>query len=274
MTTFSQGRWALMISDRSGLAFPYQEMVREWNGAWVHYTEFEPKSPQLSPKPTSADPQALQHARPARTEFATEDFLPSDPFSTASNTTLTFSFPFGGLAVNDQVRFTDVKEAVGGVSVQQLELNTTLNGAINSSATTITLTDASSFPTSGYIVIRKVLTTSDTSDPLLVGTLANETIQYTGKSSNDLTGCTRGTAAPYRGETPINTTAYAHTTGAQVFGSHKIVSRVSTTIAQAGEPSTVTQYNSFTLTLPSAASTTETGGGINCVVGPVNQRRA
>jgi len=39
-------------------------------------------------------------------------------------------------------------------------------------------------------------------------------------------------------------------------------------------PSTVTQYNSFTLTLPSAASTTETGGGINCVVGPVNQRRA
>ena len=89
MTTFSQGRFALMISDRSGLAFPYQEMVREWNGAWVHYTEFEPKSPQLSPKPTGADPQALQHARPARTEFATEDFLPNDPFSTASNTTLT-----------------------------------------------------------------------------------------------------------------------------------------------------------------------------------------
>ena len=274
MTTFSQGRFALMISDRSGLAFPYQEMVREWNGAWVHYTEFEPKSPQLSPKPTSADPQALQHARPARTEFATEDFLPSDPFSTASNTTLTFSFPFGGLAVNDQVRFTDVKEAVGGVSVQQLELNTTLNGAINSSATTITLTDASSFPTSGYIVIRKVLTTSDTSDPLLVGTLDNETIQYTGKSSNDLTGCTRGTASPYRGNTPINTTADSHVTGSIVYGSHKIVSRVSTTVKQAGVPSTVTQYNSFTLTLPSPASTTETGGGINCVVGPVNQRRA
>ena len=274
MTTFSQGRFALMISDRSGLAFPYQEMVREWNGAWVHYTEFEPKSPQLSPKPTGADPQALQHARPARTEFATEDFLPNNPFSTASNTTLTFSFPFGGLAVNDQVRFTEVKEAVGGVSITALELNTTLNGTITSSATTITLTDASNFPTSGYIVIRKVLTSDDTSDPLLVGTLANETIQYTGKSSNDLTGCTRGTAAPYRGETPINTTAYAHTTGAEVFGSHKIVSRVSTTIAQAGEPSTVTQYNSFTLTLPSAASTTETGGGINCVVGPVNQRRA
>ncbi len=274
MTTFSQGRFALMISDRSGLAFPYQEMVREWNGAWVHYTEFEPKSPQLSPKPTSADPQALQHARPARTEFATEDFLPNNPFSTASNTTLTFSFPFGGLKVNDQVRFTGVDEAVGGVSIAALELNTTLNGNITSSATTVTLTDASSFPTSGYIVIRKVLTSADTSDPLLVGTLANETIKYTGKSSNDLTGCTRGTASPYRGETPINTTARSHNSGAKVFGSYKIASVVSTTVKQAGVPSTVTQYNSFTLTLASAASTTETGGGINCVVGPVNQRRA
>ena len=273
MTTFSQGRFALMISDRSGLAFPYQEMVREWNGAWVHYTEFEPKSPQLSPKPTSADPQALQHARPARTEFPTEDFLPNNPFSTAANTTLTFSFPFGGLEVNDQVRFTSVDEAVGGVSIAALELNTTLNGNITSTATTITLTDASNFPTSGYIVIRKVLTSDDTSDPLLIGKLANETIQYTGKSSNDLTGCTRGTAAPYRAETPISTTARSHNSGARVFGSHKIVSRVSTTVKQAGEPSTVTQYNSFTLTLPSAASTTETGGGINCVVGPVNQRR-
>ena len=31
MTTFSQGKYALAISDRSGMAFPYNEMVRmEW----------------------------------------------------------------------------------------------------------------------------------------------------------------------------------------------------------------------------------------------------
>ena len=271
MTTFASGKHALAISDRSGLAFPYLEMVREWNGAWVHYSEFEPKQPQLQPKPTSADPQALQRARPARTEFATEDFLPNNPFSTAATTTLTLSFPYGGILVDDQVRFTAVKEAVGGVSVQALELNTTLNGNITATDTTISLTDASSFPSSGYIVIRKVLTGDD--DPLLAGRFLNETIQYTGKSTNDLTGCTRGTAAPYRGFTPTSTTASAHTSGAEVFGSHKIVTRVSTTVKQAGVPSTVTLYNSFTLTLPSAASTTEIGGGINCVIGPVNQRR-
>ena len=34
MTSFAQGKHALAISDRSGMAFPYNEMVREWNGAF------------------------------------------------------------------------------------------------------------------------------------------------------------------------------------------------------------------------------------------------
>ena len=69
MTTFASGKHALAISDRSGLVFPYVEMVREWNGSWVHFSEYEPKQPQLQPKPTSADPQALQRSRPARLEL-------------------------------------------------------------------------------------------------------------------------------------------------------------------------------------------------------------
>ena len=86
MSSFSQGRYALAISDRSGLAFPYNEMVRERNGALVHNSEYEPKQPQLQPKPTNADPQALQRARPARTEFPTEDFLPNNPITTTATT--------------------------------------------------------------------------------------------------------------------------------------------------------------------------------------------
>ena len=89
MSSFAQGRFALAISDRSGMAFPYNEMVREWNGALVHNSEYEAKQPQLQPKPTNADPQALQRARPARTGFPTEDFLPNNPITTtAANTTL------------------------------------------------------------------------------------------------------------------------------------------------------------------------------------------
>jgi len=88
MTTFASGKHALAISDRSGLAFPYLEMVREWNGAWVHFSEFEPKQPQLEPKPTSGDPQALQRARPARVALPTPAPLNDNPFTTEVGTTV------------------------------------------------------------------------------------------------------------------------------------------------------------------------------------------
>ena len=272
MTTFSQGKYALAISDRSGMAFPYNEMVREWTGALVHVSEYEPKQPQLDPKPTSADPQALQRARTARTEFPTEDFLPNNPFVTASNTTLKINFPNGDLSINDQVRFRNIKFPVGGVGVSTLQLSTTLNGAITDSATTITLTDGSQFPTSGFIVIEKVLTSNDTSDPLLVGDYQNEVIKYTGRSTHQLTGCTRGTSAPYRGVSPQKTTAGSHATGAKVFGSYKVASLNETSIPSTGQPSTTTQFDGINVTLVNAASSTETGGGFQCTIGPVNDR--
>ena len=64
MSNFSKGKHAQFISDRSGMAFPYKEMVREWNGSRVHISEFEPKQPQLGPFRTVSDPQALKDARP------------------------------------------------------------------------------------------------------------------------------------------------------------------------------------------------------------------
>tara|TARA_R100001510_G_scaffold50835_1_gene50150 strand:+ start:105 stop:506 length:402 start_codon:yes stop_codon:yes gene_type:complete len=64
MARYATGKFAKRISDRSGLAFPYNEMVKEWNGSTVHYTEFEPKHPQLDPKYHPTDPQSLQNAKP------------------------------------------------------------------------------------------------------------------------------------------------------------------------------------------------------------------
>ena len=33
MAKFASGKFAKRISDRSGMAFPYNEMVKEWNGS-------------------------------------------------------------------------------------------------------------------------------------------------------------------------------------------------------------------------------------------------
>ena len=71
MAKFSKGKYALAISDRSGLAYPWRQMVTEWNGAFVHYSEYEKKQPQLEPKPFVADPQGLEQARPQRFNLQT-----------------------------------------------------------------------------------------------------------------------------------------------------------------------------------------------------------
>ena len=76
------------------------------------------------------------------------------------------------------------------------DVTTTLNGAITNSATTITLTDASSFPSAGQVRI------------------GTELINYTGKSGNNLTTCTRGVES---------TTAAAHSNGATVIATTSMV---------------------------------------------------
>ena len=63
MGKYASGKYALAISDRSGMAFPYSEMVREWNGSLVHISEFEPKHPQIRRKYNTADAIALQNSR-------------------------------------------------------------------------------------------------------------------------------------------------------------------------------------------------------------------
>ena len=64
----ASGKYAKAISDRSGLAFPYTEMIKEWNGSLVHKSEFESKHPQLERQQHKPDAQSLKNARPSRVE--------------------------------------------------------------------------------------------------------------------------------------------------------------------------------------------------------------
>jgi len=61
---YARGRQSKAISDRSGMEFPYKEMVKEWNGSIVHFSEYEPKHPQLDPPYHKADAIALINPRP------------------------------------------------------------------------------------------------------------------------------------------------------------------------------------------------------------------
>ena len=123
MSNFASGKKAKAISDRSGMAFPYNEMLKEWNGMLVHRSEFEAKHPQLQPKAHKADAQALKDARPDREENAVPNLLKTNPFKTgsASSSTITVTEVSHGRSSSDTVRFRD---AIGfdGITADKINL--------------------------------------------------------------------------------------------------------------------------------------------------------
>ena len=112
---YASGKHALAISDRSGMAFPYSEMVREWNGALVHYSEFEAKQPQLDPKPVGSDPQALFNPRPQPASKASLILLNSNPFTSVIYSGTTYVNVYSEdhqRAAGDIVRFRGPPEVI------------------------------------------------------------------------------------------------------------------------------------------------------------------
>ena len=118
MSKYATGKYAKAISDRSGLEFPYREMVREWNGSFVHVSEFEPKQPQLEPKPQNADGIALRHVRVARTENDVAYSLPENAFESyeAGSRIINVTAPGHGLTNGTTYRFRGAPTTSAGSS--------------------------------------------------------------------------------------------------------------------------------------------------------------
>ena len=104
---FAKGKYAKAISDRSGMEFPYNEMIKEWNGSFVHISEYEAKQPQLELRHRGGDAQGLKNARPAREETEVTRILSSNPFETiaASSGIINVFEKSHGRSTSDTVRF-------------------------------------------------------------------------------------------------------------------------------------------------------------------------
>jgi len=176
MARFAKGKYALAISDISGQAFPWNEMVTQWNGLFVHYSEFESKQPQLDPKPSQADPTALPKSRPQQPPPDTLRFLDFNPLRTfaAGSPIINVNSPNHQRNYGDQVRFrgapttssaasTDPQfsnianiDGITGATICQAagytvypglytSYTTTLNGAIDATTTDVILSTVSGF---------------------------------------------------------------------------------------------------------------------------------
>ena len=104
---FATGKYSKAISDRSGMEFPYSEMIREWNGMLVHRSEYEAKHPQLETRGPGAEGHGLRNARPGRTEKTVVGILGPDPFETiaASSGIINVYEKSHGRDTSDTVRF-------------------------------------------------------------------------------------------------------------------------------------------------------------------------
>jgi hypothetical protein len=104
---FARGKYAKAISDRSGMEFPYNEMLKEWNGMLVHKSEYEAKHPQLETRGTGTEGHGLQHVRPAREENEVSRMLDPNPFETiaAASGILNVFEKSHGRSTDDTVRF-------------------------------------------------------------------------------------------------------------------------------------------------------------------------
>ena len=109
------GKHSKAISDRSGAEFPYREMVKEWNGAFVHKSEFEAKHPQIELAPVRGDIQGLMNARPDRAENDVATILKPNPFETiaASSGIINVSETSHGRSTGDTVRFRGSPSVAG-----------------------------------------------------------------------------------------------------------------------------------------------------------------
>ena len=103
----ARGKYSKAISDRSGMEFPYNEMMKEWNGSFVHRTEYEEKHPQLELRARGADAEGLLNARVDRTENEVIAILGPNPFETiaASSGIINVFEKSHGRSTSDTVRF-------------------------------------------------------------------------------------------------------------------------------------------------------------------------
>ena len=237
MARFAKGKYALAISDISGQAFPWNEMVTQWNGLFVHYSEFESKQPQLDPKPSQADPTALPKSRPQQPPPDTLRFLDFNPLRTfaAGSPIINVNSPNHQRNYGDQVRFrgapttssaasTDPQfsnianiDGITGATICQAagyavypglytSYTTTLNGAIDATTTNVILTSVTGF--NGVTTSPFEPTIANPSGTPTYGALVGtEIISYTGYNGSTLTGVTRGA---------FGSTAATHDTGATV----------------------------------------------------------
>jgi len=165
MARFASNKYALGISDRSGVAYKLRNMRKEWTGFLVGKDEWESKQPQLNPLKVVGDPQALKNPRPDRTEPAVTVLLSFNSFRSAGSgtTTITVTEPGHGRSTGDTVRFRAVSpfdgftesmlETAAGFSITEVDSDNYTFVATSGSATSGSVAGGGGVSSAGPVTV-------------------------------------------------------------------------------------------------------------------------
>ena len=165
MARFAAGKYAYGISDRSGFRYRLSDMRMEWNGFLVGKDEWEPKHPQLEPRRTPTDAEAIRNSRPDRVEPAVESLLRPNSFKSGSSgsAVITVTEPSHGRTTGDTVRFRDVVgfdgftkaviESASGYTITVVNVNTYTFTASSGTATVGNVKGGGKIATAGPVTV-------------------------------------------------------------------------------------------------------------------------
>jgi hypothetical protein len=165
MARFAAGKYAYGISDRSGFRYRLSDMRVEWNGFLVGKDEWEPKHPQLEPRRTPTDAEAIRNSRPDRVEPAVESLLRPNSFKSGSSgsAVITVTEPSHGRTTGDTVRFRDVVgfdgftkaviESASGYTITVVNVNTYTFTASSGTATVGNVKGGGKIATAGPVTV-------------------------------------------------------------------------------------------------------------------------
>ncbi len=72
---YAVGKFAKALCDRCGFEYKLHELREEWNNLKTCPFCFEPKAPQIDPRPVVVDPEALYKPRPNNDKEVGEGFV-------------------------------------------------------------------------------------------------------------------------------------------------------------------------------------------------------
>lgn len=165
MARFAAGKYAYGISDRSGFRYRLSDMRMEWNGFLVGKDEWELKHPQLEPRRTPTDAEAIKNSRPDRVEPAVESLLRPNSFKSGSSgsAVITVTEPSHGRTTGDTVRFRDVVgfdgftkaviESASGYTITVVNVNTYTFTASSGTATVGNVKGGGKIATAGPVTV-------------------------------------------------------------------------------------------------------------------------